>query len=173
VEPSATLEQNRLGDPQKLGPCGGTSASPGTPTGAVTAVKGGAPLKLRIRETVYHPGHYRVALAVNSLDELPEWPKVVTRDTERGPWSVSAAIDPNPRPPVLADGLFVHSARPEGEFETEVMLPNITCAACTLQVIQFMAEHSYNRDGGYFYHHCATLNITADPVKPIDASWRK
>ena len=65
LEPIPTLVMNQLGDPQKLGPCGGTSANPGTPTGTVTRAKGGAPFHLTIRETVFHPGHYRVALAVN------------------------------------------------------------------------------------------------------------
>ena len=32
---------------------------------------GGQKLRVRVQETVYHPGHYRVALAVNSRDELP------------------------------------------------------------------------------------------------------
>jgi hypothetical protein len=35
-----------------------------------------------------------------------------------------------------------------------------------------MAEHGYNKDGGYIYHHCAVLRITADPAKPIDTRWR-
>ena len=35
---------------------------------------------------------YRVALAVNSREELPADPKVTTRDSEKGPWSVSAEI---------------------------------------------------------------------------------
>jgi hypothetical protein len=26
-------------------------------------------------------------------------------------------------------------------------------------------------DGGHSYHHCALLNITADPEKPIDKRW--
>jgi len=26
-------------------------------------------------------------------------------------------------------------------------------------------------DGGHWYHHCATLNITLDPAKPRDARW--
>jgi hypothetical protein len=34
-----------------------------------------------------------------------------------------------------------------------------------------MAEHGYNNPGGYFYHHCAALQITADPAKPTDAHW--
>jgi hypothetical protein len=46
-----------------------------------------------------------------------------------------------------------------------------TCATCTLQVIQFIAEHGYNQPGGYSYHHSADLAITADPSKPIDIGW--
>src|SRR6187402_4012641 len=61
--PAASLAQNTIGDPQKLGPCGGTSQDPGTPTGAVTKLTGGSMLHLKLREAVFHPGHYRVALA--------------------------------------------------------------------------------------------------------------
>lgn len=173
LEPSATLEQNKLGDPQKLGPCGGTTANPGVPTKAVTAAVGGADFKIRVQETIYHPGHYRVALAVKDIAELPADPETVTRDTPRGPWSVSAKIDPKPKAPVLADGLFVHTTKPAaGEiFETSVKLPNINCDACTLQVIQWMADHGYNTDGGYTYHHCAVVKITANPKLPIDRNW--
>ena len=56
-------------------------------------------------------------------------------------------------------------------FETDVQLPNINCKKCTLQVIQFMAEHAFNNPGGYSYHHCADLQITADPSKPMDRAW--
>ena len=47
-----------------------------------------------------------------------------------------------------------------------VTVPNISCDKCTIQIVQFMAEHGFNRDGGYFYHHCADLQITADPKLP-------
>ncbi len=33
LEPASWIQENQLGDPQKLGPCGGTSADPGKPTG--------------------------------------------------------------------------------------------------------------------------------------------
>ena len=56
-------------------------------------------------------------------------------------------------------------------WETDIQLPNLTCAKCTLQVIQFMAQHGYNQPGGYSYHHCADLQITADPAKPVDKGW--
>lgn len=172
LEPQSWITENNLGDPQKLGPCGGTSANSGTPSNIINKAQGGSKLHIKIQETVYHPGHYRIALAVNSRDELPKDPDVVTRDSDKGPWSVSATIARAVQPPVLADGLFVHTARTGDPFETDVELPNINCAKCTLQIVQFMAEHGYNKDGGYFYHHCADLQITADPAKPVDTRWR-
>jgi hypothetical protein len=36
-----------------------------------------------------------------------------------------------------------------------------------MQVIEFMAEHTANPGGGYFYHHCADLQIAADPNLPM------
>ena len=56
---------------------------------------------------------------------------------------------------------------PMTPWETDLRLPNINCPKCTLQVIQFMADHPYNQPGGYSYHHCADLQITADPAKPL------
>ena len=173
LEPGSWLVENKLGDPQKAAPCGGTSADAGMPSGVVSQVKGGQKLKIRVQETVYHPGHYRVALAVNSRSELPPDPDVVTQQTEKGPRSVSAAIQSPVKPPVLVDGLWAHNTRPEKPepYETEIELPNINCKKCTLQIIQFMAEHGLNKDGDYSYHHCAELAITADPAKPIDSRW--
>ena len=172
IEPQSWLVENDLGDPQKLGPCGGTSANAGMASNVVGKVQGGQKLHIKLQETVFHPGHYRIALAVQSRAELPPDPEVTTRQTERGPRSVSAVIQNPPRKPVLADGLFAHTTRPAGLFETDIELPNINCEKCTLQIIQFMAEHGLNRDGDYSYHHCADLQITADPAKPIDTRWQ-
>ncbi len=171
LEPQSWLVESNLGDPQKLGPCGGTSNDSGTPTNAVNKVRGGQMLHIKLQETIFHPGHYRVALAVNSRSELPPDADVQTRDTDKGPWSVSSPIASQPKIPVLADGLFVHTTRATTPFETDVQLPNIHCEKCTLQIVEFMAEHGYNHDGGYFYHHCAVLQITPDPAKAIDAGW--
>ena len=178
VSPAASIVQNRLGDPQKIAPCGGVSANPGrgtpanpgVPSGAVTELKGGSSVHVLVQETVFHPGHYRVALA-RTMAELPPDPRVTTRDTDRGPWSVSADIQNPPVAPVLADGLFAHTERPTGLVEADVVLPNINCKNCLLQVIQFMAEHGKNPDGDYSYHHCAIVNISADPAKPLDTRW--
>jgi hypothetical protein len=171
VEPASWVVENERGNPQKAAPCGADPAA--QLSGAVTKVTGGSKLHLKVVEAVYHPGHYRVALAVNSRDELPPDPMTVERTTEKGPRSVWAAIQSPPQLPVLADGLFQHYSRPESPqtYEADIQLPNINCPKCTLQVIQFMADHAYNQPGGYSYHHCADLTITADPAKPLDKGW--
>jgi hypothetical protein len=171
LEPQSWLVENDLGDPQKLGPCGGTSANIGMPSNTVTKVQGGQKMHIKVQETVFHPGHYRVALAIHSRSELPPDPEITTRETDKGPRSLSALIQNPVRVPVLADGLFVHTTRQAEPFESEIRIPNINCEKCTLQILEFMAEHGLNRDGGYSYHHCADLQITADPAKPIDVSW--
>ena len=59
VSPAASLVQNRLGDPQKIAPCGGVSANPtrntpanpGTPSNAVTQITGGSTFHLLVQET--------------------------------------------------------------------------------------------------------------------------
>jgi len=179
LEPASWLVEGDRGDPQKAAPCG-NAANDATvkPTGEIGKAVGGSKLHLKVQETVYHPGHYRVALAVNSRDELPSDPVTTERMTERGPQSVWAVIQSPPQIPEIADGLFQHYVRPPVQtpappmvWETDVQLPNITCPKCTLQVIQFMAEHGYNQPGGYSYHHCADLAITADPAKPLDKGW--
>lgn len=184
LSPASWINANDLGDPQKVGPCGGDPKGDNEKllSHAVTKVTGGTLLHLKIQETIFHSGHYRVALAVNSRTELPPDPYTVERWTENGLYSVWGQIQSPPQIPVLADGLFPHypkpgepaSARPKtpmAPWETDIEIPNITCAKCTLQVIQFMANHVYNQPGGYAYHHCADLAITADPAKPIDQRW--
>ncbi|MYH30024.1 MAG: hypothetical protein F4137_14485 [Acidobacteria bacterium] len=184
VEPAPWINLDRLGNPQKVGPCGGnpTGDNDAILSGIVTEVTGGSKLHLKIQETIFHSGHYRVALSVNSRNELPADPTAVEKWTDRGLYSVWGVIQSPPQIPVIADGLFPHypvgdqraSFRPEtpmDPWEADIAIPNINCEKCTLQVIQFMADHVYNTPGGYSYHHCADLKITADPSKPIDDRW--
>ena len=176
LEPASWLIEDNRGDPQKAGPCGGSNTDYGKPSYIVSKATGGQKLHIKVQETIYHPGYYRVALAVNSPTELPLDPKATTRDTEKGAYSVSGAVENPPNIPVLADGLFDHRTRPTGPmppFETDVQLPNINCKKCTLQIVQFMEEHAFNNPGGFSYHHCAELQITADPSKPLDTGWPK
>jgi hypothetical protein len=112
-----------------------------------------------------------VALA-RTVSQLPPDPVVTTVQTERRARSQSAIIQSPPVAPILLDGIFAHTERPTQNFEAVIPIPNITCPSCVLQVIEFMADHpGIAVDGGHSYHHCATLNITADPAKPLDTRW--
>ena len=114
VEPPPWIVMNALGDPQKVGPCGGNPNGDNSEilSGIVTEVTGGSKLPLKIQETIFHSGHYRVALSVNSRNELPADPTAVEKYTDRGLYSVWGVIQSPPQVPVLADGLFRHY--PEG-----------------------------------------------------------
>ena len=168
--PASWIVEDMRGDPQKIAPCGGTKADAGTPTNAVTKVQGGQKLHIEVDETIFHPGHYRIALA-RTRAGLPPDPEVTTQQTEKGSRSVSAAIATSPQPPVLVDGLWPHTERPTAKWTTDIDLPNVSCEKCTLQIIEFMANHPGVQEGGFSYHHCADLQITADVSKPIDKRW--
>src|SRR5215204_1715272 len=145
VSPAASLVQNRLGDPQKVAPCGGVSANPGrgtpanpgVPSGAVTELKGGTDLPLLVQESIFHPGHYRVALA-RTMAQLPKDPEVTVVQTANGPRSQSALIQNPVVAPVLLDGIFAHTEKPAQPqaFDGMIPIPNISCPACVLQVIE-------------------------------------
>jgi MYXO-CTERM domain-containing protein len=157
--PTSFMMQSTDGTPQKMPPCG--NEAPQTPSNAVTPFRPGDTVTIRLTETVFHPGHYRVALAVNSPSELPPEPTVTRADTACG----SVPIDPNPAFPVLVDGALVHTAPLSGQQTISVKLPtNVTCTKCTLQVIEFMGKHGLNVPGGCFYHHCANISIQGASV---------
>src|SRR6516162_10415782 len=93
LAPASWIIEDERGDPQKAAPCGGTNTDFGKPSWAVTQATGGSALHIRVQETIYHPGHYRVALAVNSPTELPVDPKATTMtDDKARVMSVSAEI---------------------------------------------------------------------------------
>ncbi len=161
-------------------PCGPDTVAAATPTPA----QGGHPLMIKLQEVVQHDGFYRIALAINSRSELPV--DNVVYDSKGNvlpptgkPSGVSARADFETTPifPVLGDDLFPH---PSATYKTvvnqtfmgSVMLPNVNCDRCILQVIEYMNGHGFNPStpgpgGGYFYHHCAELKITADSSMPL------
>jgi len=168
--PASWIVQDDKGDPQKMAPCGGTMADGGTRTGAVTELQGGSMMPLAVTETVYHPGHDRVALA-RRTNRLPGDPVAVLKQTDNGTRSDHGVIVENPQLPVLVDGLWKSQQRRTGPLATEVRIPNVDCEGCVVQVLQFMENHPGFREGGYSYHHCAIVNIKADASKPLDSNW--
>jgi hypothetical protein len=162
-EPASWMSQGPLGDPQKQGPCG--TGPGGTPTGSITAVQAGQTITVTINETIFHPGHYRIALSVHDRSELPPEPVVTPGSTPCG----SVPIMNPPVFPVLADGVLAHTRPFSGPQTVQVTLPpDVTCEHCTLQVVEFMSEHGLNNPGGCFYHHCADLSISQVAVT-VDA----
>ncbi len=160
VKPESWRTQNALGLPEKLGPCGDEPG--GTDTGIVTAFQTGQTITVTVDEKIFHPGHYRIALAVNDRSELPPEPPVTAGATPCG----SAPIEDPPVFPVLADGVFEHTTPFTAPQSIQITLPaNVTCTKCTLQVIEFMSNHDLNNPGGCFYHHCADISISDVPVE--------
>lgn len=156
VSPDSWRAQDNFGNPQKLGPCGDEGGA--APSGKVTAFSPGQTISITINEVIPHPGHYRVALAVNDRSELPAPPLVTPGG---GDPCASAAIQDPPIFPVLADNILPHT-QPFSEPQTfTVTLPtDVTCTKCTLQVLEFMSNHG----APCFYHHCADISIQGAPV---------
>src|SRR5580692_130457 len=72
---------------------GGKVAPPcgeGIPSAIVTKAQGGHPFTVRLLEFIPHPGHYRIALSVNSRNELPKDPEAEADEKGR---SISMKID--------------------------------------------------------------------------------
>jgi hypothetical protein len=140
--PPSRWVEGSLGDPQKVGPCGG--GDPTVATGTRTRFKPGETITLMWRETVYHPGHFRVA-----FDDDGE-------DAFRDPVDANDIVNP-PVMPVLADGLFPdHTANQM--MTIDIKLPNLTCKNCTLQVTQEMVSGT----SVSMYYHCADIELGND-----------
>jgi hypothetical protein len=158
VTPDSWMSQGLFGDPQKLGPCGNEGG--GTATGKVTAFRPGQTIEVTIDEVIPHPGHYRVALAVEDRSELPPDPAVTTVGND--PCGSTEIQDP-PIFPVLADNLLPHTTPFDAPQTFTVTLPSdVTCTRCTLQIIEYMSSHPRP----CFYHHCADISIQGDPETP-------
>jgi len=149
--PAVATEMNDLGDPQKTYPCGGDAGA--TMTGDLTTYSPGDTITITVNETIYHPGHYRVALAENDMSELPADPPITPGPGDE--CAMTEIMNP-PVYPVLADGMLPHDAPFDGEQSFQVTLPDdVECENCTLQVIQYMSSHG----APCFYYHCANIAI--------------
>lgn len=156
--PDSWMSQGGLGGPQKVGPCGEEGG--GTATGKVTAFRPGETISITIDEVIMHPGHYRVALAVNDRSELPPPPEVTASNDD--PCATAEIQDP-PVFPVLADYLLPHTQAFSGPQTFTVTLPSdVTCTKCTLQVVEYMSSHPQP----CFYYHCADISISGEPIPP-------
>lgn len=168
VTPDSWRSQGPFGDPQKVGPCGDEGG--GTTTGKVTAFRPGQTVEVTVDEKIFHPGHYRVALAVNDRSELPPPPVITAVGLDP---CGSAEVQDTPTFPILADNVLPHTQPFAAPQTFTVTLPtDVTCSRCTLQVIEYMSNHG----APCFYYHCADISIQGDldtptaTLTPIDAT---
>jgi len=154
IAPDSWMSQDAFGLPEKVGPCGNEGG--GTPTGKLTTFRPGQTITITINEVIPHPGHYRVALAVNDRSEFP--PEPVVTPTAGDPCGNVAIQDP-PIFPILADNMLPHAQAFTRAQSFTVTLPtDVTCTKCTLQVLEYMSQHGQP----CFYHHCADISIAAE-----------
>ena len=123
---------------QKIGPCGKAGAGRGT---VVNVYESGSLLTVRWFETVDHPGYFRISFDSSGEDDF---------------------FDPDdfydirePILPVMLDGIV--DRRGGGEYAVTVLLPDIECDRCTLQLVQVMTDKPPYGDGNDLYYQCADL----------------
>jgi len=167
--PTPWWNQDSLGLPQKLGPCGdefdGTDAG-GGPTHVVTPFAPGQTITLQWTEVISHAGWFRIALAADRNDFVDPPVQVDSNGN-----SADAGIEDPPIAPVIADGVYKHAlGSPKTWPPYTITLPTTPCAKCTIQIIQIMLDHPSNLgnlpDGapnpdGFLYHHCIDISIGA------------
>lgn len=161
ITPEASVVQGDYGDPLHTPPCGGGQDAEATDV--VTPFTQGQTITVTLDEQIWHPGHYRVALAVTDADELPAPPPVTAGDSDCG----TVPIQDPPQFPVLADGMFPHTTPVIGPQSFQVTLPtDVTCTRCTLQVLEFTSEHQ----APCFEYKCAHISIAPPPECTADTN---
>jgi len=152
-----------LGTAQKHEPCGDPSLA--KPSGQVTTFHPGDMIPVAWTEVIPHTGWFRLALTPDRalLREPMATVDPATGDakdaTTTKPEQTLVTVDGV----YVMDGLFRHDGAEVGKtYSWMFPVPAITCAHCTLQLIQFMVDHGSNTGGndGYFYHLCADIAIT-------------
>lgn len=112
----------------KNGPCGGLARS-ATPM----VIQGGTMMMFQWEETINHPGKFLFSLSTTGNDQNFALMAMVPDDQNLG----------NNLP---------------HRFQAQVMIPNINCPNCTIQMIQSMEE---NPAVPSFYYSCADVSIVA------------
>jgi len=153
IDPPSRYGQDVLKD----GPCGQFRGL--RSTNVVTA-EAGSTLTIQWSEYVDHPGHFRIAFDDDGDNDFRD-PRCLT-NCESGPGAPTFETDMDPT--VLYD--MIPDTR--GTVTTfDVVLPDVECANCTLQVIQVMYDkRPYVSGGDDIYYQCIDLVLTREPPDP-------
>lgn len=130
---------------QKQGPCGVTGSVRGS---NVTVAQSGSTLHVEWHESVDHPSHFRISFDADGDDAFADPASYDDRFTNDA---------------VLIDGI---SDKAGGVFAADVVLPDIACDHCTLQLIQVMYDKGpYAVGTNDNYYRCIDLTLTKEPVE--------
>lgn len=138
---------------QKDGPCGHAYDAR---TPMPTLLPSGATIEVRWREFVQHPSHYRIAFDADGADFIDPPAMDSFYDAPAG----------DPDSLVLLDDIEDADG---SQHVATVVLPDIECDACTLQLIQVMYDKPPFAPGDNdIYYQCADLVLRVDaPPTPI------
>lgn len=133
---------------QKTGPCGDGA---GTRSANVTTYAPGSTITVKWRETIQHPGHFRIWFDQDGVDDFT------------CPTSATDYITNNP---LVLDNIA------DGTTQVQFTLPNVECDNCTLQLVQVMTDKGGNgfgctgAGGDDLYFRCADLELKAGVTNP-------
>lgn len=134
---------------QKEGPCGEAGSKRGT---NVTRFASGEKITVTWKETVPHPGHFRISFDAEGQSGFVD-PKTAT--------------EMNSAPTVLVDDIADKTGTQT--YSQEVTLPDVECENCTLQLIQLMTDKPPYGDGNDLYYQCADIALSRSATPAADA----
>lgn len=137
----------RISD-QKTGPCGAAGSTRGD---NVTTFEAGQTIEIKWRETINHPGHYRISFDADGQDDFVD---------------PAAFDDFNTAPSVMLDNIADNNG---GSYTQTMTLPMEPCDNCTIQVVQVMTDKAPYGDGNDLYYQCADIRIVAATNPEPDA----
>ncbi len=157
LSPPARLN-GQASDQLKKGPCG-QNANMRT-ADKVTTFTPGQKVDIKIKEYVQHTGYFAVAFDPDGDNNFP-FPIAnmddVNEDTD----------NPKTTFPLSATVLGLRTDKEKdcygenaaNECTISVTIPNVNCANCTLQVIQFMYDKLGDGNDNEYYYQCADIKI--------------
>lgn len=153
--PVARVEGEAGGNQLKNGPCGQTTNAR---TQTVTALTAGAEITINWDEYIDHPGFFRIAFS----QEGTTFPEIANMDDVTPSQCtlatcMSGGMTMEQLTPVGAEVLAYVA---DGETSASIVVPNVSCENCTLQVIQFMTDKLGDNNDNEIYYQCADITIT-------------
>jgi len=141
---------------QKASVCGTTGSVRGA---NVTTFAPGATITVTWKETIDHPGHFRISFDDDGQDFIT--PPTAVGTTEGMPNVMVDLIDD------------VQGNNPAGgrTYTQDITLPNMECENCTLQVIQLMTDKppydaNSNPSSNDIYYQCSDIRLSNGAPPP-------